>query len=238
MSPEEVRNTLEAALLAAGRPLSVDSLLELLEPASSASPVPQAVDLPARHLVREALSRMAEEYSGRGIELREVASGFRIQVRPEYARRLGRLWAERPAHYSRALLETLALIAYRQPVSRAEIEEIRGVGVSSSIFKTLQDRDWVRVVGHRDTPGRPSLFGTTRQFLDDFNLKQLSDLPPLSELQDLDRMTGDLFEAVVAGAAVAEQDTGEGEEGAAPAASPRPPGLPAPEGAHAGEGDA
>lgn len=232
MSPEEIRNTLEAALLAAGRPLPVDSLVELFDLESP------DVALPDRRLVRETLSRMAEEYSGRGIELREVASGFRIQVRPEYARRLGRLWAERPARYSRALLETLALIAYRQPVSRAEIEEIRGVGVSSSIFKTLQDRDWVRVVGHRDTPGRPSLFGTTRQFLDDFNLKQLSDLPPLSELQDLGRMTGDLFEAVVAGAAVAAQDAGEGEEGAAPAASPRPRGLPAPEGAHAGEGDA
>ena len=232
MSPEEIRNTLEAALLAAGRPLPVDSLVELFDLESP------DVALPDRRLVRETLSRMAEEYSGRGIELREVASGFRIQVLPEYARRLGRLWAERPARYSRALLETLALIAYRQPVSRAEIEEIRGVGVSSSIFKTLQDRDWVRVVGHRDTPGRPSLFGTTRQFLDDFNLKQLSDLPPLSELQDLDRMTGDLFEAVVAGAAVAAQDAGEGEEGAAPAASPRPRGLPAPEGAHAGEGDA
>ena len=232
MSPEEIRNTLEAALLAAGRPLPVDSLVELFDLESP------DVALPDRRLVRETLSRMAEEYSGRGIELREVASGFRIQVRPEYARRLGRLWAERPARYSRALLETLALIAYRQPVSRAEIEEIRGVGVSSSIFKTLQDRDWVRVVGHRDTPGRPSLFGTTRQFLDDFNLKQLSDLPPLSELQDLDRMTGDLFEAVVAGAAVAAQDAGEGEEGAAPAASPRPRGLPAPESAHAGEGDA
>ena len=205
MSPEEVRNTLEAALLAAGRPLSVDSLVELFDPESP------DVALPDRHLVRETLSRMAEEYSGRGIELQEVASGFRIQVRPEYARRLGRLWAERPARYSRALLETLALIAYRQPVSRAEIEEIRGVGVSSSIFKTLQDRDWVRVVGHRDTPGRPSLYGTTRQFLDDFNLRQLSDLPPLSELQDLDRMTADLFEAVVAGAAVAAEDAGEGE---------------------------
>ena len=205
MSPEELRNTLEAALLAAGRPLSVDSLVELFDPESP------DVALPDRHLVRETLSRMAEEYSGRGIELQEVASGFRIQVRPEYARRLGRLWAERPARYSRALLETLALIAYRQPVSRAEIEEIRGVGVSSSIFKTLQDRDWVRVVGHRDTPGRPSLYGTTRQFLDDFNLRQLSDLPPLSELQDLDRMTADLFEAVVAGAAVAAEDAGEGE---------------------------
>lgn len=205
MSPEEVRNTLEAALLAAGRPLSVDSLVELFDPESP------DVALPDRHLVRETLSRMAEEYSGRGIELQEVASGFRIQVRPEYARRLGRLWAERPARYSRALLETLALIAYRQPVSRAEIEEVRGVGVSSSIFKTLQDRDWVRVVGHRDTPGRPSLYGTTRQFLDDFNLRQLSDLPPLSELQDLDRMTADLFEAVVAGAAVAAEDAGEGE---------------------------
>jgi len=128
----------------------------------------------------------------RGIELREVASGFRVQVRAEYGPRLARLWAERPARYSRALLETLALIAYRQPISRGEIEEVRGVAVSTSIFKTLQEREWVRVVGHRDAPGRPALFGTTRQFLDDFNLRRLSDLPPLAELQDLDRAADDL----------------------------------------------
>jgi segregation and condensation protein B len=171
---------------------------------------------PTRDQVRQALGRLAEEYAGRGIELREVASGFRIQVRVEYARQLGRLWAERPARYSRALLETLALVAYRQPISRAEIEEVRGVSVSSSIFKTLQDRDWVRVVGHRDTPGRPALYGTTRQFLDDFDLKQLADLPPLSQLQDLDRVTGDLFEVLSAG--VAGPAEGEGEAADEPAA--------------------
>jgi segregation and condensation protein B len=194
----------------------MDALLALLEPESQ-----EAVEPPTRDQVREALGRLAEDYAGRGIELREVASGFRIQVRPEYARRLGRLWAERPARYSRALLETLALVAYRQPISRAEIEEVRGVSVSSSIFKTLQDREWVRVVGHRDSPGRPALYGTTRQFLDDFNLKQLSDLPPLSELQDPERMTGDLFEALVAGAAA----PADAEEGAAE----EPPAAGAPE---------
>ncbi len=265
MSPDRIRNTVEAALLAAGRPLALEALLELFEPplpagargpttdlveggpgelaaagaalsgSSSASggadgdpaaagAVPDLGDAtarPTRDQVREALGRLAEEYAGRGVELREVASGFRIQVRPEYARRLGRLWAERPARYSRALLETLALVAYRQPISRAEIEEVRGVSVSSSIFKTLQDREWVRVVGHRDTPGRPALYGTTRQFLDDFNLKQLSDLPPLSELQDPDRVTGDLFEVMVAGAAA----PADGNEGAAD----EPPAAAAPE---------
>ena len=183
MSPEEVRNTLEAALLAAGRPLSVDSLLELLEPASSASPVPQAVDLPARHLVREALSRMAEEYSGRGIELREVASGFRIQVRPEYARRLGRLWAERPARYSRALLETLALIAYRQPVSRAEIESVRGVSISKGTLDLLLEMGFVRLRGRRRTPGRPVTYATTDRFLEHFGLATLYDLPGVQEMK-------------------------------------------------------
>jgi segregation and condensation protein B len=222
VSPDRVRNTVEAALLAAGRPLALEALLELFEPESQ-----EAVERPTRDHIREALGRLAEEYAGRGIELREVASGFRIQVRPEYARRLGRLWAERPARYSRALLETLALVAYRQPISRAEIEEVRGVSVSSSIFKTLQDREWVRVVGHRDTPGRPALYGTTRQFLDDFNLRQLSDLPPLSELQDPDRVTGDLFEALVVGAAApADADSGAAEE---------PPGAGAP-GAGSGPG--
>jgi segregation and condensation protein B len=198
-----LRNTLEAALLAAGRPLSLDTLLALVGPPSSgegqAAPTEgsalPAGDWASRDQVREALAALAEDYAGRGIELREVATGYRIHVRPEYAASLGRLWEERPPRYSRALLETLALVAYRQPISRAEIEEVRGVGVSASILKTLQERDWIRVVGHRDTPGRPALYGTTRRFLDDLNLRQLADLPPLAELQDPDRATADLFPA-------------------------------------------
>jgi segregation and condensation protein B len=220
VSPEELRNTVEAALLAAGRPLALETLIDLFDAPPFSSGL-EGVDAgaggsgrPSQDQVREALGRLAEEYTGRGIELREVASGFRVQVRPDYTRRLGRLWAERPPRYSRALLETLALVAYRQPISRAEIEEVRGVSVSTSIFKTLQERDWIRVVGHRDTPGRPALYGTTRQFLDDFNLRQLADLPPLAEVQDLDRMTGDLFEALVASAGES-REAEEGELGGA-----------------------
>ena len=210
--PEVVKNTIEAALLAAGRPLSVAALCEVFadrgEGVGAAQgpegdPPSQAHGGPGPEDVRGALRALAEDYRGRGIELREVASGFRIQVRAEYGPRLGRLWAERPQRYSRALLETLALIAYRQPISRAEIEEVRGVGVSSSIFRTLQERDWVRVVGHRETPGRPALYGTTRQFLDDFNLRRLSDLPPLSDLQDVGTAGGDGLEALIAGATAA-----------------------------------
>lgn len=212
MDRRALRNTLEAALLAAGRPLSLETLLALVGPSSSGEgqagpaqgPALPAGEWPSRDQVREALAALAEEYADRGIELREVASGYRIHVRPEYAAPLGRLWEERPPRYSRALLETLALVAYRQPISRAEIEEVRGVGVSASILKTLQERDWIRVVGHRDTPGRPALYGTTRRFLDDLNLRQLADLPPLAELQEPDRATADLFPAVEASSESAE----------------------------------
>lgn len=180
----ELCNLVEAALLAAGRPLATDDLLALLQGEATG---------PDREQVEGALARLAEEYAGRGIELREVAGGWRVQVRPEYGRRLEGLWAERPARYSRALLETLALVAWRQPVTRGEIEEVRGVSVSSSIMKTLLEREWIRVVGHRDVPGRPALYGTTRRFLDHFNLTSLADLPSLAELRDLDAVSRDLF---------------------------------------------
>lgn len=167
----------EGALHAAGRPLSVDALLALFDEG----------ERPGLPELRAALATLAAQCQGRGIELKEVASGFRYQARAELAPWLVKLWEERPPRYSRATLETLALIAYRQPVTRAEIEEVRGVTVSSSIIKTLLEREWIRVVGHRDVPGRPALFATTRGFLDYFNLKSLDELPSLLALQDLDR---------------------------------------------------
>jgi len=177
-----VKQIVEAALLAAGRPLSIDQLLELfLED-----------ERPEQARIREILGHLQEEYQGRGMELREVASGFRIQVRAEFAPWVSRLWQEKPARYSRALLETLALVAYRQPVTRAEIEDIRGVSVSTNIVKTLMEREWIRVVGHRDVPGKPALYATTREFLDYFGLKSLDELPTLAEIRDLDSINREL----------------------------------------------
>jgi segregation and condensation protein B len=173
MSESYVRNVLEAALLAAGNPLPSSELLRLFEENVRPSPAQ----------LRAALDALAAEYEGRGIELKETASGFRIQVRRELAAEISRLWPERAARYSRALLETLALIAYRQPITRAEIEAVRGVAVNPNIIRTVIERNWVRVVGHRDVPGHPELLGTTREFLDYFGLKYLDDLPPLAELQ-------------------------------------------------------
>ncbi len=170
------KQILEAALLAAGGPLSLDRLMDLFD--ENERP-------PAKRL-REILGDLGEDYEGRGIELKEVASGWCIQVRQDYADRVARLYEEKPARYSRALLETLAIIAYRQPVTRGEIEEIRGVSVGSNMVKTLLEREWVRVVGHRDVPGKPSLLATTRQFLDYFGLRSLDELPTLQELKDLD----------------------------------------------------
>ncbi len=174
MDELEIKYFVEAALLAAGRPLSVDQLQKLFDGRSE----------PDKSVVRQALQILVDEYEGRGITIAEVASGFRIQVKSGMAERLHKLWEERPPRYSRALFETLALVAYRQPVTRGEIEEIRGVSVSSNIVRTLLERDWVRVIGHRDVPGRPELFGTTRAFLDYFGLKKLDDLPPLADLSD------------------------------------------------------
>lgn len=176
MSRPSLTQILEAALLAAGEPLPLDRLQDLFPDN----------ERPQRAALRQALDELAEELAGRGIELREVASGYRLQVRKELAPWVSRLWEERPARYSRAMLETLAVIAYRQPVTRAEIEEIRGVSVGTPIVRTLQEREWIRIVGHRDVPGRPAMFGTTRQFLDYFNLKSLGELPTLLELRGLD----------------------------------------------------
>ena len=174
----------EAALLAAGRPVPLDEFIAMFEGRE---------DAPDRSAVREAVAALEERWAGRAIEVSEVASGYRAQIRREYSQSIAALWQERPPRYSRALLETLALIAYRQPISRGEIEEVRGVSVSSSIMKTLLEREWVRVVGHREAPGRPALFGTTRHFLDTFSLKSLEALPPLAELRDLDELPPDLF---------------------------------------------
>jgi len=187
MSEEELKNVVEAALLAAGRPLRIDDVLQLFE-GSGVSP--------ERKEVREALAGLAQDWEGRALELVEVSSGFRLQVRKDFSIWMGRLWADRPPRYSRALMETLALIAYRQPVTRGEIEDVRGVGVSPNITRTLLEREWIRVIGHKETPGRPALFGTTTTFLNDFGLKALDELPPLSEIRDLDKIPGDLFAEV------------------------------------------
>ena len=173
MSESYVRNVIEAALLAAGTPLPVAELTRLFDDSAR----------PSAQQVRAALAALATEYSGRAIELKETASGFRIQVRRELAAEISRLWPERAPRYSRALLETLALIAYRQPITRAEIEAVRGVAVNPNIIRTVIERNWVRVVGHRDVPGHPELLGTTREFLDYFGLKSLDELPPLAEIK-------------------------------------------------------
>lgn len=179
---DKLTQIVEAALLAAGGPLTVERLQELfLED-----------ERPEKTNLREAIAALTEDYAGRGIEIAEVAGGFRINVREEYAPWVSRLWEERAPRYSRALMETLALIAYRQPITRGEIEEIRGVSVSSNIVKTLLEREWVRVVGTRDVPGKPSLYATTREFLNYFGLKSLDELPTLQQIRDLDSINREL----------------------------------------------
>lgn len=194
---------IEGALLAAGRPLTVPQLAELFE----------EHERPENTQIREALKEVAERCEDRGFELQEVASGFRFQVRQNLSTWVARLWQERPQKYSRALLETLALIAYRQPITRGEIEEIRGVAVSSNIIKTLHEREWIRVVGHRDVPGRPAMYATTRQFLDYFNLKSLDQLPALAEIRDLETLNAELgFSEPVVKTATGETE-GSAEDG-------------------------
>jgi segregation and condensation protein B len=171
----ELKILLEALLLAAGEPVTLERLLETFSEA----------ERPERDAVRTALVELAASYAGRGMELVEVASGFRLQVPKTFSPWVSRLWEERAASYSRASLETLALITYRQPITRGEIEEVRGVSVSTSIMKTLQERGWIKIIGHREVPGRPALYATTRVFLDYFNLKSLGDLPPLAAPRDL-----------------------------------------------------
>jgi len=176
MDAQQLKNIVESAMLAAGGPLSIDQLKGLFGDDYG----------PDKKEIRDVIRTLQDEYADRGIELREVASGFRIQVREPMGQWLGKLWEERPPRYTRALMETLAITAYRQPVTRGDIEEIRGVAVSTNIIRTLLERDWIKVIGHRDVPGKPAMFGTTRFFLDYFGLKKLDDLPPLAELADLE----------------------------------------------------
>jgi segregation and condensation protein B len=176
MNDQYVRNVIEAALLAAGRPLASDELVTLFDERDGSN----------ADEVRAAIEVLRTEYETRGLELKEVASGYRIQIRAAVAQPVSRLWQERPTKYSRALLETLALVAYRQPITRGEIEQIRGVAVNPNIIKTLLERGWIRVVGHRDVPGKPELLGTTRDFLDYFSLQKLDDLPTLAQLKELE----------------------------------------------------
>jgi len=176
MNEHDLKHIIEATLLAAGRPVPTQELLELFDERERPSP----------EQFQAAIELLHADYANRGIELLEVSSGWRIQVRQRTAEVVSRLWQERPSRYSRALLETLALIAYRQPITRSEIEEIRGVSISSTIMRTLQERNWIRIVGHREVPGRPELLGTTRDFLDYFGLKSLDQLPTLAELKDVE----------------------------------------------------
>jgi segregation and condensation protein B len=181
-SEDKLKQIVEAALLAAGRPLSLDQIQALFE----------EKEQPEKKALREVMTELMQDYEGRGIEVIEVGSGFRIQVRAGLSPWVSRLWAERPPKYSRALLETLALIAYRQPITRGEIEDVRGVSVSSSIIKTLMERHWIKEVGHRDVPGRPALLATTKEFLNYFGLKSLDELPTLAEIKDLDSINREL----------------------------------------------
>jgi segregation and condensation protein B len=177
-----LKSIIEAVLLAAGEPLTLNTL-ETVFPDE---------ERPSSTEISKALEELSEDYAERGLELKEVASGFRIQVREDTNPWVARLWQERPQRYSRALLETLALIAYRQPITRGDIEEVRGVSVRTNIIRSLQEREWIRVVGHRDVPGKPALFGTTKAFLDYFNLTNLDDLPSLAEIKDMESIEPEL----------------------------------------------
>lgn len=177
-----VKNIVEASLLAASKPLSIDNMQALFGDGEK----------PDKAELREAVEKLQEDYEERGVILARVASGYRMQVNTKYTEWVSRLWTERPPKYSRALLETMAIIAYRQPATRGDVEQIRGVAVSTNIIRTLEERGWIKEVGHRDVPGRPALFGTTKEFLDYFGLKRLQDLPTLAEIRDLDSLNVEL----------------------------------------------
>ena len=210
ISGDQLRQIIEAALLAAAQPLNPAQLLSLFT----------EDEQPSRAELSQALVQLAADCSQRGIELTEVASGFRLQVKQSLNEWVKRLWTERPQRYSRALLETLALIAYRQPITRGEIESVRGVSVRSTIIRKLQEREWIRVVGHRDVPGKPALFATTKVFLDYFNLRTLDDMPTLAEIRDLDTLEPELdLEPVIPAIAVTddadiEDDDEQGDDDA------------------------
>jgi segregation and condensation protein B len=178
MDLAKLQKTLDAILLSAEKPLSIENLFSFFD----------EEDLVNRQDIRNAVKKLQNSNTERGFELKKVASGYRYQTREEYKHWVSKHWNERPPRYSRALLETLALIVYRQPTTRAEIEDIRGVTVSSNIIRTLLEREWIRVVGHKDTPGRPAMYGSTRQFLDYFNLDSLNQIPSLSEIQNIEKL--------------------------------------------------
>jgi segregation and condensation protein B len=225
--PEEDKSTkiqlshiIEAVLLASGGPLSLSQLVSLFEADEGYS----------LEEVSQALEKLGNDLNGRGIELVEVASGFRLQTRKNLTSWVSRLWEQRPQRYSRAMLETLSLIAYRQPVTRGEIEEVRGVSVSSSIIRTLQEREWIRVVGHRDVPGKPALFGTTKAFLDYFELTSLDELPTLAEIKDMESLEPELdFEPSEAKEEESLQDEATSEKTGETDAEPKPEPEPEPE---------
>ena len=183
MENNQLKPILEALFAAADRPLSISQIFDLFS---------ADVDHPGQDDIKMVIDEIAEQYQHSGLELKQVASWFRLQVKPAYEFWISRLWDQKPPRYSRALMETLALIAYRQPITRGEIEDIRGVSVSSNIIKTLQEREWVKPLGHKDTPGKPTLYGTTRTFLDYFNIKSLNELPTLAEIRDLDHYAPEL----------------------------------------------
>lgn len=185
MNVRNLKPMVEAILMAADAPVSIDRLIKLLDDENS--------NLPTKEEVCEIVEGLREDYSGRGVELAEVASGYRFRAHADYGDRIVRLWEERRPRYSRALLETLAIIAYRQPITRGEIEHIRGVAVTTSIMRSLLEREWVRIVGHRDVPGHPGLYATTKQFLDYFGMKSLEEMPTLAQLKDVDDINADLF---------------------------------------------
>ena len=220
MEAERLRMIIEGALLAAGRPLDLAQLDALFDP----------LEQPGHAAIRAALDAIAAASAERAWELRQTASGYRLQVRAELASWIGRLWEEKPRRYSRSFLETLVLIAYRQPVTRCDIEAVRGVAVSSDTIKILQEREWIRVVGHRDVPGRPALYATTRQFLDYFNLESLEQLPPLSELKDFELLEPQLELATATGSPAtapvpveaAGADSLAADQHSAPATTPAP----------------
>lgn len=197
-----LKHIIEAALLAAGEPLNLNQLGALFNDD----------ERPTHGEFSQALELLSDDLEGRGIELVEVASGFRIQIKASLHLWVSRLWQEKPQRYSRALLETLALIAYRQPITRGEIEEVRGVSVSTNIVRTLQEREWIRVIGHRDVPGKPALFGTSKAFLDYFNLKSLDDLPTLAEIKDLGNLEPELELEAVTEEGEAPQDNDQSED--------------------------
>jgi len=171
---KQIKNIIEAVLLAAGEPVTIKRLQSILAETEL-----------THNDIAKALENLAKDFNDRGIELKEVASGFRLQTKQNLQPWITKLWEEKPKKYTRALLETIALIAYRQPVTRGEIEDVRGVAVSSYIIRTLMDRDWIRVLGYRDVPGKPAMFGTTKEFLDYFDMKSLEDLPTLAEIKDI-----------------------------------------------------